>query len=343
MKNEVIKNNFVLRGSDPRNLLSHMAFYGLASIIEAGKDAALELSWTGTMDKRPQLWVTENEVGETVHSHAKAHDNKDSWIAKRFKIANREQGLMSPRISKLPDSDAWKKLQDERHEVLDSLTKEHAWLDLRLLWSLGEPSYRRGNGKREWTQDDWSSRLEMQPRNRGSEIISQRFIPLAENVSGRSVEEIIGGLRGDVADDKLGSNRSDSRSATGFRGPGPVDDTMAWCAIWGISQFALTISPYGKATTAGHLRNNSGEWFYVPVWKGTWFVSRLRTVLASGHLRAFATEAVGGHSSGAIASTSAEWLRNRGVSCVITFPVKRFGSANAPEPRAQLGTLHRLG
>lgn len=347
MSEEMQVDRFVLSRSDPMTLLSHMAFYGLASIIEAEGLTGLRLSWTGGMAPRPQLCgpgLAGEELAEVVRRHAAGRAGERSWLSKRVALPGKkgpvDRGLMSPRIGKV---DEWNDLQDQRHDVLDRLTEERSWVDLRLLWSLGEPCYWRLNRKGERMQDDGSSRLEMQPRNQGSEIVANRFAPLARYVGTRSLDVVVAGLRGEVTNDELGHGQPDSRSATGFRGPGPVDDALAWCALWGISQFPLTPSTRKPAATAGHLGPTSGGWFYVPTWRGDWSASRLRTILASRQLRAFATEAIGESTAEPTLGVSAKWLAARGVRAVVTFPVERFGSPSAPERRAQRGTLHRLG
>lgn len=343
MNKETRVQHFVLEGCDPMTLLSHMAFYGLASIIETEVLTGLRLSWTEGMAPRPRLCgpgLTEQDLAETVRRHAATRARPLSWPSERVLVAGKARGLMSPRMGKVDD---WDDLQHQRHAVLDRLAKEGAWLDLRLLWSLGEPCYWRLNHKGERMQDDGSSRLEMQPRNQGSEIVANRFAPLAGFVGTRSVEAVIAGLRGEVTNDELGHGQPDSRSATGFRGPGPVDDALAWCALWGISQFPQTPSTRRATTTAGHLGSPSGGWFYVPTWRGDWSASRLRTILASSQLRAIGTQAVGEATAETTLGPSAKWLAARGVRAVVTFPVERFGSPSAPERRAQRGTLHRLG
>ncbi len=343
MSEETRVGRFVLVGSDPMTLLSHMAFYGLASILESEGSTGLRLAWTAGMTPRPQLcgtWLTEEELAAIVCRHAAARARLGSWPSERVLVGKRPRGLMSPRMGKV---DEWEDLQHQRHAVLDRLTAEGAWVDLRLLWGLGEPCYWRFDRKGERMQDDGSSRLEMQPRNQGSEIVANRFAPLAGFIATRAGGEIIAGLRGEIAHDELGRNQPDSRSATGFRGPGPVDNAIAWCALWGISQFPLTPSARRAATTAGHVGLASGGWFYAPTWTGDWSASRLRTVLASSQLRAFAARAVGEPATKTTGGAPTKWLASRGVQAVVTFPVKRFGSSSAPERRAQRGTLHRLG
>jgi hypothetical protein len=79
-----------------------------------------------------------------------------------------------------------------------------------------------------------------------------------------------------------------SRTATGLASPGPTDNALAWCALWGISQFPLAMRINDTAQTSGHFSRARKEWFYVPMWQGAWRPARLRSVLASQELRTFA-------------------------------------------------------
>jgi len=331
----------VLEGSEPLSLLSHMAFYGLAAILEGDGRDGLRLSWTAGMSPRPVLsgpGLDNDAIGEMVRLHA-ASRARGSWPSERLSLAGKERGLMSPRVGKIDD---WENLQRRRRDTLDRLVDEQALVDLRLVWSLGEPCYWRFDKKEAPLQDDAASRLEMQSRNNGSEVVSQRFAPLAALVAERPAEAITAGLVGTSVSDQLSDNSPNGRSGTGFRGPGPVDDAVAWCALWGISQFPLIQSTRRRATTAGHIGKGDKESFYVPVWAGRLAPSRLRTVLASAQLRAVAAAATSPGGSLAAAGQSVRWLAARGVLAVITFPVARFGSAKAPERRAQQGVVHRL-
>jgi CRISPR-associated protein Csb3 len=342
-----MSQSFELSGSNYKELLSHMAFYGLAAIIEQMKpDYQIRLTWTRGVNPKPEIYIVndtfksiEDEIGRLVQSHAKSHTNdENNWIFKQ--LGN--QSLMSPRIGKLKNNNDWKKLQDARHEVLDDLTENHTYLDLRLLWTLGEPRYWPLSGN-EMNQDAASCRFDMQPRNRGNTLISTKLKPLAQSVGQREVSNIVSGLQGVKIKDEIGSNRSNSRTATGFRGPGPTDNAVAWCAIWGISQFALTQRTKIRASTSGFLSHKRGRYFYVPVWYSLWSPSRLRTILASGQLRSFAEAQVASRDNEqGVPETAQQWLAARGVEAVVLFPYNQFGSRDAPEYRAGVGQLYSV-
>ena len=181
----------------------------------------------------------------------------------------------------------------------------------------------------------------MQPRNQGSEFVGTRLRKLADTVAQRDAAKILAGLTGQSGDDELGDNSPGSRTATGLASPGPTDNALAWCALWGISQFPLAMRINGTAQTSGHFSRRRKEWFYVPMWHGTWRPARLRSVLASQELRTFAgtglTASAG--SSDLEVSRARAWLRARGVEGAVRFEILKFGSDNAPERRAMSGHL----
>jgi len=334
-------NAFVLDRSEPLTLLSHMAFYGIAAILEdAGHQ--VRMSWTKGMAPRPALTgVTADMVGRVVHDHAAARIAEGAWARERIALAGTPRGLMSPRISTLV-GEQWDELQRRRHAVLDVLTGAAANLDLRLLAALGEPSYWRTNAKGDRLQDDGAGRLEMQPRNQGSEFVANRLYPIGQAVAARTPEQIVNGLTGAQVEDEVGSNRSDSRSATGFAAPGPADNALVWCALWGISQLPICQRLTGPALTSCHVGRAGSGWFYVPVWRGSWLPARLQSMVASRALLDAASaglpEAENAADSLAVAPARL-WLAARSVTAVIRFPVRRFGSKKTSERRAQLGEI----
>lgn len=340
--------SFVLERSEPRLLLCHLAFYGLAAILEDAGHDDLRLSWTPGMTPRPVLageGLDPERVGQAVREHATVRAAAGAWPSQRTVVGGKPRGLMSPRLSPLTDTE-WEGFQARRRAVLDSLTAAEGRLDLRLIAALGEPSYWRANRKGERLQDDGASRLEMQPRNQGSEWVANRLDPIAQAVAERTADGVVAGLTGAATVDEVGGNRQDSRSATGFGPPGPVDNAMVWCALWSISQFPIAQRLAGAATTTGHVGRATAGWFYVPVWTGSWRPARLRTILASTPLRLYAAAKLP-EENAATASLTADparlWLSARSVSAVIRFPVRRFGSDSAPERRAQLGEILHIG
>ncbi|MCP2255209.1 CRISPR-associated protein Csb3 [Prauserella aidingensis] len=316
---------FVMAGADQEVLLHHMAFYGLGDILdEAGLDVAL-----GWEDGRPVLsgdGVEPDVIEDALRAHL---EGRRAWVTQ----ANGDgRGTMSPRLTAFTDDEQWRRHQAAREDVLDRLAAQHLWGDLRYLTALGEPSYWSVNRRNDLLQDDGASRFEMQPRNRGSEFVGNRLRPLTDKLLGRKPGRIVSGLDGSAVSDELGG-KPDSVSATGMATPGPVDNALVWCALWGIGWFPLAHRVPGTAVTSGHLGRSRREWFYVPVWRGRWRPARVRSILASAQLRDAAATGLDDYDplDGRVAST---WLRARGVIGVLRFPIGRFGSDNAPERRA---------
>lgn len=344
--------DFVLAGADSTTMLSHLALYGLAAIAEDGGLDDVRLSWTAGMTPRPVLTApqaTPETIGEIVRRHAARHDDPGSWPSRQISEGE-QRALMSPRISVISSSEGWRALQDRRHDVLNQLTDTRALLDLRLIAALGEPSYWRKNRKGDRLQDDGASRLEMQPRNQGSEFVGNRIRPLAAAVAARTADAVADGLLGRSVRDEIGKDQPTSRTPTGFAAPGPTDNALAWCALWGISQFPIAQRTNACATTSGHIGRPTSGYFYVPVWSGRWRTARHRTILASGQLSRFAETGLSPNDLGRALDDDAsngeaarQWLASRGVTAVVRFPVRRFGSDSAPERRAMLGELLKTG
>lgn len=344
--------DFVLTTAEPKTMLSHLALYGLAAIVEDGGLEDVRLSWTSGMSSRPVLSAPQADpetIGEIVRRHAAQHDTPQSWPSRRIS-AGEQRALMSPRISVISSNDGWHSLQKRRHDVLDQLMDARALLDLRLVAALGEPSYWRKNPQGQRLQDDGASRLEMQPRNQGSEFVGNRIRPLAAAVAARTAAAVSDGLLGHTVHDEIGKDRPDSRTPTGFAAPGPTDNALAWCALWGISQFPIAQRSTGFATTSGHIGRGTAGYFYVPVWNGRWVTARTRTILASGQLSQYAATGLSpsdlrrtSDDAASRGEVARKWLAHRGVTAVVRFPVHRFGSASAPERRAMLGELLKTG
>jgi CRISPR-associated protein Csb3 len=354
-------NVLTLEQSDPLELLTHMAAYGFAAIVEATTSPPPTLSWTSGME--PRLCIEHESLdvqgmAKQIRYHAeRLSDTKawphETWTTKRTtkrpksdiqQESEIQQGLMSPRISKIKQQEPWKDLQQRRHTVLDALVNDDAWLDLRFLWSLGEPCY--WTNSKDGGQDAAASQLDLQPRNRGAEIIGTRIAKLAEHVSKRTPDQIVDAFRGTYLKDTIGEkDGSASCSAVGFRGHGPVDDVVSWCAIWGISQFALNRS-LRNTTTASCMIHRGQEWVCVPVWDGRWAPARLRTILASSQLQATARACLSaGDTDGsgdAVGFDRVNWLLARGVNALILFQLKADTNSKAGARHAQRGTIYDL-
>jgi len=344
-------NEFVLARAEVRLLVWHTALYGLAAILESAGADGVRARWTHGMEPRcivsgPE--VDSTAVGEIVHQHAASHASPASWVSRDIVVGGKPRGLMSPRISRLEGM--WQEFQGSRQVELDQLVRAGAWLDLRMIASLGEPAYWSVDQQGTTRQDDGASRLEMQPRNQGSEFVGNRLRKLASIVAGRTPEAVARGLVGTTVVDELGNNSASSSTPTGLAPAGPVDNAVAWCALWGFSMLpttarAGTSRSRGQTTTAGHLGGRSAEWFYAPVWESDWTVARLCTILASGQLAEAASRELGVRNPAdpARLAASTSWVASRGVVGIMQFPIKEFGSKSAPERRALRATHLPIG
>jgi CRISPR-associated protein Csb3 len=325
-------STFVMRGADPTVLLHHMALYGVADILQTAGATTVLLGWDNDEPTLISDQLSPGFIDEAVRTHI---EDRRCWVDTT--VGPERRAVMSPRLSVFKSRDAWRDHQAQREDVLDELTMRRAWPDLRYLAALGEPCYWRFTPRGEPLQDDAASRLEMQPRNRGSEFIGNRLRPLAAKLLARQPGQIVAGLAGASVVDELGG-KPDSVSATGLTTPGPVDNALVWCALWAIGQMPLAMRTTGPALTTGHLGRTRTEWFYVPVWNQPWRPARLRSILASHQLRQAAATGIPQAGTDPLAiRTATTWLRARDVAGVVRFPIGRFGSDNAPERRALRG------
>lgn len=348
-------------GGSPRTLLTHMAFYGLAAICQDAGHTELRMSWTPGMNPKPRLDVDldENAIADLVQVHAAHRAGPQAWPQERITIKGADRGLMSPRLSSLThevtvagkteqrlDHDLWRTLQQRRHRVLDHLTRQGQGLDLRLLAALGEPCYWRLDNPQQPSrhQDSAASRLEMQPRNQGSEFVANRLSKLAHAVANRTTTAILEGLLGRRVLDEVGNDKPDSRTATGMAEPGPTDNALVWCALWGISQAPLAFNSQDRAKTSICLRNGK-EYFYLPIWRRPLHPARLRTLLVSDQMRAVAEAELAimnGSDNSGYSTAAYQWSINRHITALLIFPINVYGSKSAPERRAGEASLHPL-
>jgi CRISPR-associated protein Csb3 len=317
--------------------------------------------WSRDGDQRPVVTapgLTCEQAAAVIAGHARRADHAASWLHRSITINGSPRALMSPRLSAFGDGATWPQAQQQRHAVLDELTAARRWLDLRFLAALGEPCYWIRDRQDRLQQDNAASRLEMQPRNRGSEFVSNRLRKVAAAVAARDDSQILSGLLGRTICDEADGDAADSRTATGLAPPGPTDNALAWCALWGISQLPLAMRIQTDpripvtAVTTGHLGRGRSEWFYAPVWETPWRPARLRTILAAAQTRTAASDGLyrkagtlppDGAGDAVPMATGSEiaaarrWLTDRQVTGVLRFPIGRFGSDNAPERRAMRG------
>lgn len=340
-----------LGGSDPTTLLSHLATYGLASVLAEATGSAVTVSWTVGMNPRPEIHapgLLETEVARAIRAHA---HTAETWVTATFPDRNgTPRGLMSPR--RAIDTTRLRDLQQARWDTIDSLPTP---LHRRLASAIGEPAHWCAQIKDNSvtpTPDDGASRYEMTPRNNGSEVMGSRFAKMARPIQDRSDQQILAGLAGTAMLDSLDSGPN-SRSATGMAEPGPVDTALAWCALWGINCLPVIPrtqqpnprhrgQPSATAANIANIRTPKDEYFALPAWNAPWTIAKVRTILAGAHLTAGATQLLtGSHAP----TPEITWLRERGVTALVTFEVgsRGGGGRNAKERYANRGRVHTLG
>lgn len=334
-------------GGGIEHALTHFAGLGVASILEDAGARDLRVRWSDESVPRlildaPGMSVV--DVATAVLAHAVRHAAPASWVQRHFELAGSakkvEVGLFSPRIAAPGGEQAWKDLYTARRASLDEEINQ-TWLDSMMLQSLGEPAHWQF-GNKDARYDEGASRWEMKTRNRGEDFTRNRLALLATSVSGRAVDEIAEGLAGtSLNDSKAGP---DSRTGTGLVPPGSVDDTVAWCALWGISGFALYPQVQGLAVTPGAGPRNRFHptLMVLPVFTTPTAPAKMRRVLRS---QDFAEGALGEASSGVDQiqqSVARNRLSEQGVRCLVRFPIKKAGSASAPERQVLAGELSSL-
>lgn len=353
-------NHITLGSCPPDILLSHLALYGLAAILQDGGITGLRATWKPGSDTRPQVSapaLTGDQAAETIARHAVRASDPASWLHRAIVIDGKPRALMSPRLTAFADDKAWQYAQQQRHQVLDELTDDRRWLDLRFLAALGEPCYWIRNSQGRIEQDNAASRLEMQPRNSGSEFVGTRLRKLAAAVAARDRGQILSGLTGQTIRDEI-DPKADSRTATGLAAPGPTDNVLAWCALWGISQLPLALRARGTAATSGHLGRDGSEWFYAPIWHTPWRPARMRTILNAAQVRIAASHGLDSRGReltlnrqastramvpGTDIAAAHRWLSDRSVTGIVRFPIQKFDNGYGPERRAMRGTPLPIG
>jgi len=316
------------------NALTHFALYGLAAIIETETGQSARLYWTDDAQPKARIEtdIGPDEIAAAVHRHATKGASPHSWLAVRVEHEGRDTAAFSPRIKEPQTPSAWQKLQNARHTGLDAVLAADAdELDLRMIGALGEPAY----WPTDRNADAGATRWEMKTRNRGEEFVGNRLALLAHAVADRTTEEILSGLTGQTVNDEVGKNKPESRTATGLARPGPVDNALAWCALWGISQCPVVHHNGAQSATAGtfvlpHRAYPSLVFLPVPTHPVT--LSRLRTILASRHLPLAALADTTTDPLQIIDSDAArKWLTERSVRALMCFDVDVSDNPTAPE------------
>lgn len=324
--------------------LTHFALYGLCAIIEHETNSSVRLKWTDESNPKPQLCarIDPGEIANAVRRHATRCASPQSWLAVTVENEGRHTAALSPRIATPSTPTAWRRLQSARHNGLDETVAQSDDLGVRMIGALGEPAY----WPTDRNADAGASRWEMKTRNRGDEFIGGRLTPLAKAVAARTADEILSGLTGQTIDDEVGRNKPESRSGTGLTRLGPVDNALAWCALWGISQFPVIHRNGAQSGTAGTYvppRRAYPDFVFLPVPTQPITLPRLRTILASRQLLSAATPAQTTDLVKTIAADAArKWLIERSIRVLMSFPVWVSANTNAPERRILEGSVVSL-
>ena len=330
---------------------THLAALGLGSILEDAGCRGVGIHWTGSLDARPLLTAPGLDwdvAARSVREHAVAHAAPDDWTAATVGGVAGGAGLMSPRIKPPTHEDGWVALVEERRSVIDRQMRSRHLLDLALIGALGEPAYWRVDTEGVRRPDEGASRWELKTRNRGEDFVAHRLRRLAIIVAARDPRSVRDGLTGDCVVDELGKDAVDGRTATGLAGLGPVDNALAWCALWGISAFAVTPQVVRGSRTAGHLPRRRGgagrreECFYLPIPSRPISLPRFRHIASSASLQNVLEADLDADAAHLNADSGRSWLLARHIGAVVRFPIGVFGSASAPERRALIGTVIRL-
>lgn len=327
--------------------LSHLALCGLVSIADESTGTASRLWWTADQTPVPTVQTTldASQLAAAVHAHAQRAADPASWLMRRETAGTRAgAGLFTARAKVPADPGEWRYHVEEIRAARRSMTVTR--LDGQMLLGLGEPAWWR------WERDanrpdEGASRWEMKTRNQGQEFLLHRLAPLAQTLAQRTPQEIFDGLVGRSVVDETGMNASESRTATGLTTPGPVDSAVAWCALWG-----LAVAPPIPRKTA--ISRTPGVWpderlhptrAALPVFTHPVTVARFSQILLSEAFDTAGAALSGGDSDAGLPisrGAAAAWLIEQGVRAVVVFPVRKTGSASAPERQILSGEVKVL-
>ena len=335
---------------DPSSALALLAPVGLAGILDEAGLGPAYLKWTfdevesgrEVVPSRAQVTCSAESVdviAAAVRRHAERHLQADSWLQARIDgLSNAGKGLFSPRAGIKPDD--WEGYLAQRNETLDRLGPLMTDLDWAFLAGLGEPAWWHA-GDKDAQPDKGASRWEMKTRNRGEEIMVNRLHLLARAVAARTVGAMSAGLTGAALVDECGANKPDSRTPTGFTIPQPTDNVLAWLALWGLA--ALPVAAVSSSTHEG-LSQSPGMWprrgvhpqmAALPVVTQPYSQRAFRQLVTTG---AFDLGAFGSDDDALPART---WLGSQGVVAIVRFPIRKTGSASAPERQLLSGHATR--
>lgn len=333
------------------DLFNHMALWGLAAICADAGIQGVRGSWTDGRVTNAVLWSAADgrEVAQAVIAHAQRRAEPGSWLTETFDVSSTAKpsvvATMAPRTASPTSDERWGDLDAEAHRIENALPSA---LDEALLAGLGYRAWWVYEGRNR-RPDRGCSVWEMRTRNKGTDVVADRLLPLAREVASWSGEKVLAGLEGTESDDVVGGNAATSRSATGFRLPGPADNARAWCALWGLS--LLPVMPalrHGGHTPAWAPRHSVSSsplhHLLMVVPDQPMPPARFARLQASSQLVTAATDMADRNTPRPLPERrlALSWLRERGAGVVLRFPVQYVGSASAPERQALAGERVRL-
>lgn len=320
---------------------------GWRRFFEAETGDCARLWWSDTSDEATVDCggLSTADAAEIVRAHAARHSGVESWVQAAGDFSGSDRGALSPRVGR-PTDDVWPRWQRVRHGAINTISPE-AVADSRFVGGLGEPAY-WGIGRDPINPDFGASQWEMKTRNRGEDFVRNRLSLLAARVAQREPQAIAEGLTGERLVDEVGKGAADSRTPTGLRPPGPADNAMAWCALWGLSAFPVRpVAPTPanerpRSRTAGAWRGSRSTWVAVPVSSEPVTLARLRSVIRSAALRRVAnsvlpaaerpTRSIQPEVEEARVAVDRAWLTQHRVAGVTVGRKVFTDNPNAPEP-----------
>ncbi len=333
----------IVLDGDIQVLLSHMVLWGLAAICEDAGLAGIRGSWSDNASPRPVLHVdaSRDDVAQAVIDHAARCAAQGSWLTRTTCVSADGKGevaLGAPRTAAPANSEIWRRVDAEHRVLLDDLESR---LDQRLLLGFGYRSWwaveRSGKIRADFGCNAW----EMRTRNKGTDVVKDRLLPLAREVHAWSVSGILDGLTGARLNDSVGKNDAMSRTGTGFCLPRPVDNARAWCALWGLANLPVMAHATKGGVSPALLASSDvpGQDRRHLVMFGSrrpLTLARVRAILRSSQLPCASSpeSADAGQFTRAVS-----WCRAHGLDIAIRFPIDVVGSTSAPERRALNGEV----
>lgn len=295
--------------------LTHFAMIGLAEILREAGASSIRLWWQDSAKAKPTVSWDGPDAADAVLAHARRQASQDSWVQAKISFITKKKGsygLFSPRL-KIPQETAdIQRFADHRNHYLDSgLTL----LDYLMISNLGEPGYWHPDYQKDHNS---ASRWEMKTSNGGREFIGGHLSKLADEVSERDRDSIEAGLTGRELSDTFVKNKSVPRTAAGLTPPGPVDNALAWCGLWGISGFTLipsTGKQIGATAGASPQQVKHPKHLLIPITGEPISPSAWRALMASRAV----IDIVSTEESSKI--TAMDYLKARGVLGICKFPV----------------------